>query len=381
MMQHLARAAGDERAAGGTGSHARGRAITVIGAGPAGLAAAITLARAGRRVVVHEARPTVGARFRRDFQGIENWSEKNDALESLRALGIETGFACLPGRRGWAYDAWGEAYPIRSRRPLFYLVERGPGPGSLDSALLAQARSLGVEVHFNSRVDPDGAACIDATGPRLAHAIAVGYHFETRLPDGFHVICDDAVAPKGYAYLLVWNGRGTLKTCMFEDFGRANLYVERAVEAFRRLVGLDMENPRRHGGIGQFALPPRGRQGRRLLVGERAGFQDLLWGFGIRYAIVSGVLAARSLLGEGDYIAESRGALLGSMRAAVVNRAIYAHLGNRGYRWALRRVSQSLSLCEALRRWYRPSPLTWLLWPWARRWLQQGDGDGRPFPG
>jgi flavin-dependent dehydrogenase len=41
-------------------------------AGPAGLAAALTLARAGVLTVVHEIRHDVGARFHGDFQGIEN---------------------------------------------------------------------------------------------------------------------------------------------------------------------------------------------------------------------------------------------------------------------------------------------------------------------
>lgn len=46
--------------------------INIVGAGPAGLAAAITLARAGRAVIVHEAQAEVGYRFQRDLQGLEN---------------------------------------------------------------------------------------------------------------------------------------------------------------------------------------------------------------------------------------------------------------------------------------------------------------------
>ena len=43
-------------------------AVEIAGAGPAGLAAAITLAQAGRRVVVHEMQKEVGRRFGGDFQ-------------------------------------------------------------------------------------------------------------------------------------------------------------------------------------------------------------------------------------------------------------------------------------------------------------------------
>ena len=59
-----------------------------------------------------------------------------------------------------------------------------------------------------------------ATGPRRADAIAVGYLFDTNLPDGNWVVFDDRLAPLGYAYLLIHHGRGTLASCMFTGFKR-----------------------------------------------------------------------------------------------------------------------------------------------------------------
>jgi flavin-dependent dehydrogenase len=340
--------------------------IEIVGAGPAGLAAAITLARAGRAVIVHEAQREVGYRFKRDLQGLENWTTGENALEVLQALGITTDFKLIPCREGTAFDAWGKAYAIRSVEPLFYMVERGSGPDTLDTALLRQAQGLGVEVRFDSRVQHMQGRAIFATGPKAADAIAVGYHFDTRMHDGFWAICDDDLAPQGYAYLLIMGGRGTVKSCMFTGFKQEAVYVQRTVEAFQRLVGLEMIDPRPHGGVGNFRIPVTARSGIHAVVGEQAGFQDTLWGFGMRVAITSGVLAARSLLEGSDYDRLWRQALGDLMSAAVVNRALYNLLGNRGYRRALRRQEDYADARALLYRYYRPSLIKWLLAPLGR---------------
>lgn len=217
------------------------------------------------------------------------------------------------------------------------MVERGPGAGTLDTALLEQTRKLGVEVRFNSRLDHLEGPGILAAGPKAADAIAVGYHFETAMEDGFWGILDDELVPQGYAYLLVMNGRGTVKSCMFSGFKQEHLYVERTVATFQRLVGLEMVNPIPHGGVGNFHIPVRAAAGMHPVVGEEAGFQDFLWGFGMRYAIVSGVLAARCLLAGKDYDLLWRRELEPAMWSSMVNRVIFGMLGNRGYRWVLRR--------------------------------------------
>ncbi|MDZ4260790.1 MAG: hypothetical protein U1B30_00440, partial [Pseudomonadota bacterium] len=318
-------------------------------------------------VLVHEAQSEVGHRFDGDFQGLENWSTQQDVLDLLREIGITTEFATLPCSRSYAFDAWGERYDLVGSKTLFYMVERGPGPGTFDTALLEQARGLGVEVRFNSRLDNLQGTGILAAGPKAADAIAVGYHFETAMENGFWVILDDELAPQGYAYMLVMNGRGTVKSCMFSGFKQEHLYVQRTVDAFQRLVGLEMVNPRPHGGAGNFHIPARALMGIHPVVGEEAGFQDFLWGFGMRYAILSGVLAARSQLEGNNYDLLWRQEIEPPMESSMVNRAIFGMLGNRGYRWVLRRNQKQHWDAHRVLHWiYQHGSIKRLLLPWAR---------------
>ncbi len=60
---------------------ARDNRTHIIGAGPAGLCAAIAIATAGREVVVHDRRPDVGRRFHGDFEGLENWTAREVVIE------------------------------------------------------------------------------------------------------------------------------------------------------------------------------------------------------------------------------------------------------------------------------------------------------------
>lgn len=341
--------------------------LVIAGAGPAGLAAAITLAKAGRNVTVHEAQPEVGMRFQGDLQGLENWSSQTDILDEFSSYGLSLDFKRHSAISGTAFDAWGKSYSIKSQIPLFYTIERGPGFDTLDNALLRQATSLGVKVQFNSRLKRLPGKGILATGPKRADAIAVGYHFKTDLENGFWLICDDNLAPDGYSYLLVLEGNGTVKSCMFSDFKREKLYVERTIKAFEKLVGLKMENQIRHGGFGNFNILESAQSGSHPIVGEQSGFQDTLWGFGIRFAVLSGVMAAKSLIEGKNYDQIWMERIRPALEVSVVNRAFYSLIGNRGYRWALRNFVSNDNVRQNLCNIYRPSKLKRLLLPIAKR--------------
>jgi hypothetical protein len=100
--------------------------------------------------------------------------------------------------------------------------------------------------------------------------------------------------------------------------------------------------------------------------GEQAGFQDALAGFGMRYAVQSGVLAARALLGGAPYERAWRERLEPGVESSLVNRAIYGALGNRGYRWLLRSQAWSGDSRRFLSWLYGPARVRRLLVPWAR---------------
>jgi flavin-dependent dehydrogenase len=336
-----------------------GEPIEIAGAGPSGLAAALTVAKAGRQAVVSERHPDVGGRFHGDFQGIENYSTRQDALEELAAAGIAPTFRYTPFSEAVLYDGRGREWRYRASAPLFYMIRRGTEPGMLDSALKHQALSAGVRIRFNTTVPPAGPdrPLIRATGPRQPFAIVVGYIFRTTLPDLVLGALSDRLAPRGYAYLVTSGGTGTLASCLFADLRNYRTYLDETVAFFRERTGLAMDGARRFGGTGSVRVERTAIRGGELLAGEAAGFQDALWGFGLRYAMISGHLAARASL-EGrpeGYDRAWRARLGGYIKSSFVNRYFFERLGDPGYRAFLSRLGAAEDAREWLRGHYAPS--------------------------
>ncbi len=343
--------------------------ITIVGTGPAGMAAALTVAHNGGRAVIYERSRDVGHRSHGDFQGIENWTTDQDVLEELSAMGINPTFDNIPFREAVIYDPEGREFRCQSPQPLFYLVRRGQIEGSLDMALKQQAQDAGVDIRFNSPCPRILSAGIVAQGPHRADVIAVGYVFETQQADGAFVVLSDKLAPQGYAYLLIHAGRGTLASCMFNDFHNEGRYLENTVDFFQKNTGLSMRNEQRFGGGGNFSIPSTARKGELLYVGETAGFQDAFAGFGMRYAIQSGHLAAMALIsGRSDeYDRLWKNKFGGLLRTSIVNRFIYATLGEFIYRKIIRAIVNCQDARVILRNQYGPMIWKSFLFPFAHR--------------
>ena len=80
------------------------------------------------------------------------------------------------------YDSQLRAVVAHTPRPMFYLVHRGSGPGTLDSALLAQSREAGDEVRFGVHRREAGPGTIVATGPDRADGLAAGLRSTPHCP-------------------------------------------------------------------------------------------------------------------------------------------------------------------------------------------------------
>ena len=115
----------------------------------------------------------------------------------------------------------------------------------------------------------------------------------------------------------------------------------------------------------------------------KLGDYRFMWGFGMRYAITSGVFAAKSILGECDYEREVRNRLLPLVKASAINRFLLNRVGDRGFKlvanyWMRDQRKKGDGL--AFMKWlYQPGILRRALWPITRIGMLRKNklGDGR----
>jgi len=108
-------------------------------------------------------------------------------------------------------------------------------------------------------------------------------------------------------------------------------------------------------------------------VGEAAGFQDYLFGLGLRYALTSGHLAARSILENRDYNELWREALGPKQETSLVNRFLYEAGGNFGLSMFVRQAAHARDFNDYLHNWHRSRWWKGLLARFIRRvWRHDG---------
>jgi flavin-dependent dehydrogenase len=355
--------------------------ILIAGAGPSGLAAAITLARAGRRAVVHEAKSEVGSRFIGDLQVIEGASERETVPDFLSRIGIETNFYFRPVTTATFYDHRGRGRTIRSADPYGYFIRRGPDEGTLDRGLLAQAQALGVTVVFGSRLAAEKADIV-ATGPSTPDGLAREMTWHTDEPERVEVIFNHNISPGGYAYIFILDGVATFGCAIVADFKKIDEYFEHSLASAQRLNPFTIPKETRTGySYMNFHLKSEATRNGARYVGEAAGFQDYLFGLGIRYAITSGWLAARSIIENRSFNKLWTTELGVKQETSLVNRFLYELGGNRGLSMFVRRAACARDFRSYLSSWHTSPWWKRMLVPFVRRfWRHEGRCHHKPGP-
>jgi flavin-dependent dehydrogenase len=343
------------------------KSVKILGAGPAGLSAAINLSRDGYDVDIFEKNPDVGTNIKGNLQGLENWSENQDVLEEFKKMNIKTNFTCEPFTNLTITNSQ-ENWDFSCKRPAFYILKRGKDKNSLDYGLKEQALNNGVNIRFGETA-PLSDVDIIATGgdPKFKFAVGKGISFETQHENVAVGLVNNYHAFKGYSYLLVSNGFGCIATVLFENFQGLNKYFTRTLDEFLTNFDLTPKLPQQFSGYGSFSNQIMKNEN-QMRIGEIAGFQDLLWGFGIRNAVKSGFIASKNII-EGkeckDYYRIAENYFKPKLNSSIVNRFIWERFASNNYSIILNRIHNSKDPLKFLNSFHNFNFIQKLTYPFA----------------
>jgi flavin-dependent dehydrogenase len=118
------------------------------------------------------------------------------------------------------------------------------------------------------------------------------------------------------------------------------------------IVAPNLDWSQKFGGYGNFEIKKnlRDKNG-ALLIGEAGGFQDYFWGFGMRYAIQTSYLAARSIMNNESYEELIKANITLKMKHSLRNRVLFESLGKLSYPilyYSLAKSRHPLKILKAL---------------------------------
>ncbi len=317
--------------------------IKIKGGGIAGLTAALNLKKDGFNVEVHEKGEHCGKR-NPGFQFLENWTLEKNVLDFLEEIHVDRDFYC----KEWNYQEFlsptSKSYVGKSDEALLYLVKRGPEEDSIDSSLERQTTNSGIGIIYKSNLDNKEADIIArGAGKPIAFSVE-GKRFELERPDMSIVLLDNTLSHNSYSYFIVNDGKAEIACCNPPCRQDRKQRFEATVRKFEEILKTKIGKGKHFSDVVSFGNYPEKRditclnkcspttkKDNTYYVGEAAGFQDYLGGFGMVYAFQSGYYAAKSISEKTDYDELWKSGFQRQLRTSLRNRILYDKLSNKDF--------------------------------------------------
>ncbi len=276
------------------------KGLSIVGGGYAGLTTAISLAKRGFKAVVFERAPFIGSGEAENFKAIRNYDLPTDFIDFLKGEGISIDFGVLkPIYKITKFAPAGKKMTVFSDDgPLFYSIRKSDDRDSLDFQLYENALNEGVEFKFSQNKSLISGDIISVNSV-YRNAWAYGNLYKGVNVDENEILffMDNRYAPNGYLYAIP-HGKHEIAIAattfdlncplpvLFNNFLVNNKVVSELID--------DAFLADHFGGFAYANFPKTAEIQGKKFVGSAAGFVDAARGFGVRYAVQSGVLAARS---------------------------------------------------------------------------------------
>jgi flavin-dependent dehydrogenase len=282
------------------------RKILIRGGGVSGLTAAIKLAIADFDVTIQEKR--IDFKGTRHTSVLRNYSiSARDAMEELKKVGIKI----IPEHKICNVIKVSPNYcSMVNGKTIYYSFNRGNFTNSLEQQLILMAKRYGVKFEFGNKSNLKNADIV-ATGYKNPNIRGYGkvYYNVNIDKKTVYLFYNNEIAPFGYLCVIPSiNNNTTVLLVVFSsliNFNMIRILFNKAIKK-NKILNFLLKNAVKGNtiiGSSSYQKNPYNncKKNNKLYIGEAGGFQDASRGFGIRYAILSGVFAAESIIQDVDF--------------------------------------------------------------------------------